>query len=138
MEDEFENVSSLKYKEEVVCMNAVMIRMIARQGKRTELLQAMTSLAAQMRLNGKCSELSFAQDLDDENRFLFLEHWQTRQEMEADVRTELFGVLLGGIHVLCYPPEVMVQTITASEGEELFEAIRQQKEKEVEPVERSV
>ena len=111
-------------------MHTVMIRMSARRGKRVELQQAMMSLADEMRRERKGCRLSFAQDLEHEDCFLFLEHWQTFQEMQEALQTELFSVLLGGIHVLCHPPEILVQTIQASGGREVLESIRQKRTKE--------
>jgi quinol monooxygenase YgiN len=108
-------------------MNAVMIHMTARPGKQMELLQAFTGLAAQIRQDERCTGLFFTQDVEHEDCFLFLEQWQTRQDMEAHFRTELFTVLLGGIHVLCTPPEIVVQTIVASEGKEAIESARKRR-----------
>ena len=105
-------------------MNGLMIRMTVHQGKRNELLQAVKSLTAQMRKHGRCVELSFAQDVEHEDTFWFQGLWHTRQDMEADVQTELFAVLLGGIQVLCDPPEFVVRTDVVFEGKEVIESIK--------------
>ena len=105
-------------------MMIVIIRGTAYPNKCQELVQTFASLARKMRRVPGCLSLHFSRDIEDENTFYCVEHWQTREEMNAHFLTELFTVLLGGLELLCASQDMQVYTVSRRSGKEVIDAAR--------------
>lgn len=81
-------------------MIGIEIRIDARPRKRAELLQALESLAPTLSSNPECASHEMYEDVDRQNRFLWVERWEDRAALEARMRSDPFKALLGAVHVL--------------------------------------
>ena len=79
-------------------MVGIEIHMEVRPSRRTELLQAMESLAPPK--SGACISHGLFEAVDHHNRFLWRERWTDRGMLEIRVASESFRTLLGAIRVL--------------------------------------
>jgi quinol monooxygenase YgiN len=49
--------------------------------------------------------------MEDENRFIFLEEWDTEENHKAHLQSEQFRVLLGAMNLLKEPYEMTFHTV---------------------------
>ncbi len=81
-------------------MFSIEIRIDARRRTRAELLQALESLAPALAPETDCVSHEVYEDVDRQNRFLWVERWPCREALEARMGSEPFKTLVGAVHVL--------------------------------------
>jgi len=64
-------------------MILVVIRMKVLSEKRMELSQAIVSLVRSIRTEKGCNRCDFCQDVEDENRLILLEEWDSQEKLRA-------------------------------------------------------
>ena len=94
------------------------IRMKVRPEKRKELLQTVLALASETRKEKGCLGWNFYQDVEDENAFVLTQEWESQVDLDEHLRSEAFDVLLGGVNLLCDPPEVGISLFSSAGGTE--------------------
>ena len=63
-------------------------------------------------------------DIEDKNVFNLISEWETREDLDHHIRSDLFSVLLGTKSLLCEPPQIEIHTVSRSEGMEAIDVIR--------------
>ena len=63
-------------------------------------------------------------DIEDKNVFNLISEWETRQDLDHHIRSDLFSVLLGTKSLLCEPPQIEIHTVFHSEGMETVNIAR--------------
>jgi quinol monooxygenase YgiN len=91
-------------------MTLIIIRMKVLSEKRLELSQTMTSLSVSIRKEKGCRRCDFCRSMEDENRLLLLEEWDTREELMAHLKSNHFRVIRGAMGLLREPYEMMFHT----------------------------
>lgn len=71
--------------------------------KRIELTQTIASLSVITRMEKGCQRCDIYQSLEDENRLLLIEEWDTRKNLTNHLKSEKFRVLLGAMNLLKEP-----------------------------------
>ena len=51
--------------------------------------------------------------MEDENELSIFEEWDTRQNLNSHLKSDLFGVLRGAMNLLQEPYEMMAHTVAA-------------------------
>jgi quinol monooxygenase YgiN len=97
------------------------IRMKARPEKRKELLQTVLALAGETRKEKGCLGWNFYQDVENENVFVLTQEWESQVDLDEHLRSEAFDVLLGGVNLLCDPPEIGISLFSSAGGTESSE-----------------
>jgi quinol monooxygenase YgiN len=90
------------------------VKMNARPEKRKEILQTIQSIVAQMRKENGCVDSNFYQNAENENNFVLIEEWETRNALDDHLRSDIFTVLMGARSLLSRPPEVTIHTVSQS------------------------
>jgi quinol monooxygenase YgiN len=70
-------------------------------------------------------------DIEDKNVFNLISEWETRQDLDHHIRSDLFSVLLGTKSLLCEPPQIEIHTVSRSEGMEAIDAVRRKRTRHV-------
>ena len=91
----------------VASMILTIIRMKVLSEKRLELSQTMTSLSVSIRTEKGCRRCDFCRGMEDENRLLLIEEWETREDLTAHLQSDHFRVIRGAISLLREPYEMM-------------------------------
>jgi quinol monooxygenase YgiN len=94
-------------------MILVIIRMKVLAEKRKELSQTILSLIGSLRKEKGCRRCEFCLSVEDENELRILEEWDTRENLEIHLKSELFKVLRGAMNLLQKPHKMVVYTVTA-------------------------
>lgn len=82
------------------------IRMQAAPGKRKELLQAVTSLIPSVKKMKGCHRYNLCCSVEDDDELCLLGEWESREDLDAHLRSEFFKVLLGAMSLLKSPQEM--------------------------------
>jgi quinol monooxygenase YgiN len=106
-----------------VPMMVLTLRMQVRAGDRAELLQVVRRMLEPTRVEQGCLGFHFYQDLEDRNAFVFLEEWESRDDLESHMRTESFRELLAVMDLLIKPPRLSIHTVSHTAGIEFVEAV---------------
>jgi quinol monooxygenase YgiN len=105
-------------------MTVVRITMNVLPEKRKELVQTLLSMIEPMGKEAGCLSYAVFCDIEDKNRFILLEEWETRQHLDHHMRSDRFGVLLGTKSLLCEPLKIQIFTVSGSEGIEAVNSVR--------------
>jgi quinol monooxygenase YgiN len=99
-------------------MILVITQMNVLSEKRLELSQTITSLSGSIRMKNGCQRCDFCQSIEDENRLILLEEWDTEENLMTHLKSEHFRVLRGAMNLLKEPYERMFHTIFHPAGME--------------------
>lgn len=81
-----------------------------------ELSQTVASLCASTRMDKGCKSCEFCQGIEDENRLVLLEEWDTQESLSRHLNSEHFKVLRGAMKLLKEPFEITLHTEYHPEG----------------------
>ena len=82
--------------------------------KRTELLQTIHALAADIRKKKGCLKSHIYQSCENENELLLIEVWENRTALDDHLHSESFTVLMGAGSLLEMSPEFEVHSVSHS------------------------
>ena len=105
-------------------MIIVIIKMTSLLAKRKELLQTVQALTQSIRRVKGCMNCSACQDIENKNSLLLLEAWETQQDLDHYLRSDLFTVLLGAKNLMSEPLEITFNTVSFTEGMEAVKTAR--------------
>ena len=100
------------------------MKMIAKPEKCLEIRQSLSALVDPIRKEKGCMSHDIFQDIENENSFSLIQMWQTQEDMDDFMRSDLFDVMIGTRHLLSRPSECMVNEVTHSSGWEAADAVR--------------
>ena len=89
-------------------MILVTMKMVVLPVKRKEFLQTIQALIQSIRNEKGCIKCSACQDIENKNIFRLLEEWETQQDLDHYLRSDLFTVLLGAKNLLSEPMETKI------------------------------
>ena len=105
-------------------MIVVRITMNVVPEKHKELVQTLLSMIEPTGNEAGCLSYGVFCDIHDKNRFILLEEWETREDLDHHIKSHRFGVLLGAKTLLCEPPKIQINTVSQSGGIEAIDAAR--------------
>jgi quinol monooxygenase YgiN len=84
--------------------------------KRIELSQTIVSLIGSIRTEKGCNRCDFCQSLENENKLLLLEEWDTQENLKRYLKSGRFRILRGAMNLLKEPYEMMFHSVYHPEG----------------------
>jgi quinol monooxygenase YgiN len=105
-------------------MIVVKITMNALPEKQKELVQTLRSMVGLMEKEAGCLSYALFGNIEDKNLLNLLAEWQSREDLDHHLRSEMFGVLLGTKSLLNEPHGIHIYTIHQSEGMEAVHTAR--------------
>jgi len=94
--------------------------------KRSELLQTLRSMTEQISMEKRCERCYFYQDVNDENIFIITEDWNTQEELDIHLRSDIFSALIGTKNLLVEPVDINIKAVSYTAG---MEAVKKAREK---------
>ena len=70
-----------------------------------------------------CQSCCLYNDVDDDDRLFLLEHWISPKQFENHVRSPYFRYIFGILELASERPEVLIHTVTRSQGIEFIEKL---------------
>ena len=92
--------------------------------KQKELVQTLRPMMASMKKEVGYMSLDLSCNIEDENFLTLIEEWQTREELDRHLKSNLFGVLLGANTLLWESPLIQIHTVSQSERVEAIDVVR--------------
>lgn len=99
--------------------------------KHLEIMQTLLSMIEPTARKPGCLSFGVFCDIEDQNRFILLGKWQTREDLDRHIASYQFSVLLGTNALLCEPLEILIFTVSHSEGMEAIHTIRNNKKSNI-------
>lgn len=101
--------------------------------KQKEIAQTLLSMIEPMGKEKGCLSFHVFQDIEGKTVFSLIEEWESREDLDRHMLSEIFSVLLGTKSLLCKPLKIQIHTVSHSEGMNAVIAVRNQK-KDCSPV----
>ena len=92
--------------------------------KRKEVMQTLLSMIEPPGKESGYLSYGIFCDIEDKNVFNLISEWETRQDLDHHIRSDLFSVLLGTKSLLTEQQNIQIHTISHSEGIEAVHAAR--------------
>ena len=92
--------------------------------KRIELCQTISSLIDPVKRERGCLTYRFYEEADDENTFVLIGEWETRDAWSNHLYSDNFAVLLGSISLLCDSPQIDFKLLSNVAGVEAMTRAR--------------
>lgn len=99
-------------------MIIVTLRMVVLPEKRGDCLKLIRCMLEPTRVQPGCLSFHFYQDVENDNAFILLEEWTTRETLEGHIREKNYRKLLTLMDFLSEPPQVKFNTISNTQGME--------------------
>jgi quinol monooxygenase YgiN len=111
-----------------VTTTSLAVRAVAHPSARRELLQALLDWAAAARHSTGALVSNVYEDAEAPAVFGLVGEWESAAALEAHLRSDAFGVLLGALELLARPARVTVAREADEYGKDALPAIRQLRE----------
>jgi quinol monooxygenase YgiN len=105
-------------------MIIAIIKLNALPEKCLELKQSLAALVDPMRKEKGCLSHDTYQDIENDNAFSLIQIWQTRENLDDFLQSELFAVLIGTSYLLSRPAEITMNEVAHSSRLGITEAVR--------------
>ena len=105
-------------------MIIVRITMNVLPEKHKEVMQTLLSIVEPAVKTKGCLSYEVFRDIEDKHVFNMIEEWESREDLDRHIQSEIFGVLLGTKSLLTKPSEFNFHTVSHSEGVEVINALR--------------
>jgi quinol monooxygenase YgiN len=101
------------------------LRMIIRSERRSDFLVAMRGMLEPARVERGCLSYRLYEDVENRDAFILLEEWETQEDLEKHIRSDIQWRLLTLMDLLSERPEVQFNTVSHTTGMEFIEDVRQ-------------
>ncbi len=105
-------------------MILVTLSVSAPPNRRDEMIEVFWTLLGPLRVEPGCLACGLYAELCDGDGLLYMEEWETAEELEQHMRSARYERLLAVMETSARPPVLRFQTISDSRGMEYLEAVR--------------
>ena len=107
-------------------MIVVTSRMIARPEAQEEFLKALRGMLEPTRVEARCRNYYFYQDVENKNAFILVEEWETKADLDCHIHKDSYRKLLALMDLLSEPPEIKFNTVSHASGMEYIAEVLDQ------------
>ena len=100
-------------------MVIVIVKMNVLPVKFLELKQTLLALSGPTREEKGCLSHSVFQDIENEDSFMLVGHWESLKDLDDHMGSDRFAVLIGTRSLLSCPPEITINKVSHSSESEL-------------------
>jgi quinol monooxygenase YgiN len=100
------------------------VRILPPRDRRASVLEVLKSVQGPVRAQPGCAACDIFDEQGPEPAIVLLERWETDEALEAHLRSEMYRRILGAIELSGRRPDVRFEHVSASEGIELIERLR--------------
>ena len=102
-------------------MNTVTITVDINPESREEFVQAVRSMTENLKKEKGFKKSGFFQDVENASRFNLIEEWETQDDLDSHVQSDIFRVLMGALKVLAEHAEVRYNLISDKSGKRVVD-----------------
>ena len=88
--------------------------------KRQYAIETFNAMIGPVSVSPGCQFCSLYTDVDNDDRLFLLEQWKEQKQFEDHVRSPHFRYIFGILELACEQPEVLIHTVTSSQGIEFI------------------
>jgi quinol monooxygenase YgiN len=100
------------------------LRILPRANRRAEVLEILRSVQGPVLAQPGCTECRIFEEQGPEPAVVLFERWESQAALEAHLRSEMYGRILGALELSGGRPDIRFEHVSASEGIELIERQR--------------
>jgi quinol monooxygenase YgiN len=100
------------------------VRILPPPDRHAAVLEVLRSVQGPVRAQPGCAACDIFDEEGPEPAILLFERWGTEEALAAHLRSELYRRILGAIELSGGRPDIRFERVTASEGIELIERLR--------------
>jgi quinol monooxygenase YgiN len=93
-------------------------------GRREEMIKVFWLLLGPVRVEPGCVACQLYQEVANEDVLLYVEEWETPEQLERHMRSARYERLLALMEASAQPPVLRYHTVSAARGLEYLEAVR--------------
>ncbi len=108
----------------VNCVVELILKIAARTKGMPAMVQALATVMGQATLQRGCVDCRLYTETGDPNSLCYLEQWSTLQDLDFQLRSQRFGMLLAIMETAPQAPALEVRTIADQRGLEYVRSIR--------------
>ncbi len=106
------------------CMIELVLNISSRASSLPATVQALASVMLQAKLERACVDCRLYAEIGNPQSLLYVEQWATLQELESQLRSQRFGMLLAIMETSPEPPELEVRMISEQRDLEYVSTVR--------------
>lgn len=95
--------------------------------KQKEVVQTLLSMTEPMGKEKGCLNFHVFQDIEGKAVFSLIEEWESHEDLDRHMLSDIFSVLLGTKSLLRKPLKIQIHTVSYSEGMDAVTAVRGKK-----------
>lgn len=107
-----------------LCMIELILNIASRASSMPGTVRALTSVMLQAKLERACLDCRLYAEIGSPQSLRYVEQWPTLQELESQLRSQRFSMLLAIMETAPEPPELEVRTISERRDLEYVSAVR--------------
>jgi quinol monooxygenase YgiN len=92
--------------------------------KRKEILSILRTIRGPTQALSTCLACHICEEEGDEGSIIYLEHWQSWEDVMRHIRSDLYARMLGAMELSREMPDVVFYEVSAIKGMELLGAVR--------------
>jgi len=105
-------------------MIEVVLNIASQASRMPATVQALATVMLQAKLERACVDCRLYAEIGNPQSLRYVEQWPTLQELESQLRSQRFGMLLAIMETAPEPPELEVRTISEQRDLEYVSAVR--------------
>jgi quinol monooxygenase YgiN len=100
------------------------VRILPPPDRHADVLEVLQSVQGLVRAQPGCAACDIFDEQGPESAIVLFERWSTEEALEAHLRSDLYRPILGAIELSGSQPEIRFERVSATEGIELVERLR--------------
>ncbi len=112
-------------------MIELILEITSRAGSLPSTVQGLGMVMFQAKMERACLDCRLYSEIDNPKSLRYIEQWPTLQELELQVRSQRFGMLLAIMETAASPPKLEIRTIFEQRDLEYVSAVRPNPDGEV-------
>ena len=100
------------------------LRILPAPRRRAEVLAILRAIQGPVQAQPGCTACHVLEEKGPEEAVVLVERWESQDALDAHLRSETYGRILGAIELSGSPPEIRFDHVSATEGLELIERSR--------------
>jgi quinol monooxygenase YgiN len=101
-----------------------MVKISPVPGREQEILDILLSVRGPTLADAGCLECSILEEHDDESAIVYLEKWQTGEQLCNHIRSAIYSRVLKALELSSREPGIWFHEITVTQGMEVIERLR--------------
>lgn len=91
--------------------------------KRQYAIETFKAMMGPVSVLSGCQSCCLYNDVDNDDRLLLLEQWKSQKQFEDHVCSPFFRYIFGILELASERPEILIHTVTSSQGMEVIEKL---------------